>query len=242
MADFLGLIMKTYNDLYENICSLENLELAFKKARKGKSKKQYVIEFEANLENELIQLNRELETLTYKPRPLKTFIIKNPLTRRISSSNFRDRVVHHALCNIIEPIFEKVFICDSCANRKKKGTSYAMKRFDKFIRKVTNNGRLLNNSKNRNIVIGYALKADIKHYFDTVDHEVMIKVIGKKISDVKVIWLIKRILGNHNFKVKGKGMPIGNLTSQFFCKRLFERIGLFYQTQSQGKILYSLCR
>jgi len=209
--------------------------MAFKKARKGKSKKQYVIKFEANLENELSKLKKELETLTYKPKPLKTFVIRDPKTRVISASHFRDRVVHHAVCNIIEPIFDKAFICDSCANRKKKGTSYAMKRFETFFRKITKNGKLLENAKNKNMVIGYALKADIKHYFDTVDHEVMIKLIRKKISDEKVIGLIERILSNHNSKVKGKGMPIGNLTSQFFANVYLNELDYFVKHNLKAK-------
>jgi len=227
--------MKTSNNLYEKIRSLDNLRLAFRKARKGKSKKNYVIEFEADLENELLKLKQELETLTYKPKPLKTFIIRDPKTRRISASHFRDRVVHHALCNIIEPIFDKTFICDSCANRKKKGTSYAMKRFDKFFRKVTSNGKLLKNSKNNNMVMGYVLKADIKHYFDTVDHEIMIKIIRKKISDEKVIWLIEKILDKYNSKLKGKGMPIGNLTSQFFANVYLNGLDYFVKHNLKAK-------
>jgi len=227
--------MKTFNNLYEKLCSTENLKLAFRKARKGKSKRNYVIEFEANLENELLKLKEELETFIYKPRPLKTFVIRDPKTRKISASHFRDRVVHHALCNIIEPIFDKTFICDSCANRKNKGTSYALKRFDSFLRKVSQNGKLLKNAKNNNMIIGYALKCDIKHYFDTVDHEVMIKTIRKKISDGRVLWLIKQILRNHNSKVKGKGMPIGNLTSQFFANVYLNGLDYFVKQNLKAK-------
>ena len=94
---------KAYRNLYNALCSYENLELAFLKARKGKTFKGYVIEFESELENNLNQLKRELETFAYSPAPLTTFIVRDPKTRRISSSHFRDRVVHHALCNIIEP-------------------------------------------------------------------------------------------------------------------------------------------
>lgn len=102
--------------LYEEICSYENLFLAYKKARKGKSKKQYVIKFESNLEDNLSRLQKELKDLTYIPKPLKTFIIRDPKLRKISKSEFVDRIVHHALCNIIEPIFDKTFILDSYAN------------------------------------------------------------------------------------------------------------------------------
>ena len=98
--------------------------------------KDYVIAFEANLESNLKELKHELETFTYSPSPLTTFVIRDPKTRKISASHFRDRVVHHALCNVIEPILSKDFIYDSFANQKGKGTHLAMKRFEKFLRKV----------------------------------------------------------------------------------------------------------
>ncbi len=131
-----GNSMKTYNNLYSKLCSYENLELAHKKARKGKTRRNYVIEFEANLDANLKQLKLELETFTYSPAPLTTFVIRDPKTRTISASHFRDRVIHHALCNIISPILEKEFIHDSFANQKGKGTHKAIKRFEEFMRKV----------------------------------------------------------------------------------------------------------
>lgn len=132
--------MKTYRNLYSQLCSYENLELAFKKARKRKTTKGCVIEFEADLESNLMQLKQELETSSYRPAPLTLFTIRDPKTRRISASHFRDRVVHHALCNVIEPIFDRNFIYDSFANRKGKGTHAAILRFEAFQRKVTQNG------------------------------------------------------------------------------------------------------
>ena len=209
--------MKTYSNLFEKLCSIENLRTAFNKAKKGKSKKWYVEEFEYNLDSELSKLKIELEDQRYKPKPLKRFIMRDPKTRVIHASAFRDRVIHHAICNIIEPIFEKVFIYDTFANRKNKGAHSGLKRFDKFKRKVSRNGELLRNAKDNNMIVGYALKADIRHYFDTVDLEILMKTIRKKIKDDKVLQVIKTILDNHDFKIKGKGMPLGNLTSQFFA-------------------------
>lgn len=128
--------METYLGLYDRLCSYENLVLAFRKARKRKTLKNYVIEFESGLENNLKQLKYELETFTYLPNPMRVFVVRDPKTRRISASHFRDRVVHHALCNIIAPIFEKDFIYDSFANQKGKGTHKAVERFEKFMKKV----------------------------------------------------------------------------------------------------------
>lgn len=135
--------MKTYRNLYPQLCSYENIELAFRKARKKKTTKQYVTDFESNLQENINQLKHELETFTYAPSPLTTFTVRDPKTRRISSSRFRDRVVHHAICNVIAPVFEKRFIHDSFANQRGKGTHSAIRRFGKFMRRVSQNGHKL---------------------------------------------------------------------------------------------------
>ena len=178
--------MKRHGNLYGYICSYENLECAYKKARKHKTTKDYVIEFEKDLTNNLPLLRSELLLHSYKPKPLVNFVIRDPKTRKISKSNFRDRIIHHALCNIIEPIFDKTFIYDSYANRKGKGTLKAIQRFDYFKRKASRN----------NTIPCYILKADIKKYFETIDDNILISIIKKKIKDKKVIWLIQKILGN----------------------------------------------
>ncbi len=209
--------MKRYGNLYEDFFSFDNLWLAFMKARKGKTKKQYVRDFETNIIGNLLNLQTDLINQTYKPKSLKTFILRDPKTRRISVSDFRDRIVHHALCNIIEQIFDKTFIHDSYANRKGKGTHKAIERFDYFKKKVSKN----------NTNSCYILKCDIKKYFDSMNHAVLINILKKKIKDEKVIRLIKIILENHksnndkenknNKNKENKGMPLGNLTSQFFA-------------------------
>ncbi|MBR9682312.1 MAG: hypothetical protein GOV02_01430 [Candidatus Aenigmarchaeota archaeon] len=218
--------MKTYSNLYKKLCSMENLRIAFRKAKKGKSSKWYVKKFENDLDNELLRLKHELETRTYFPRSLKRFVLRDPKTRVIHASNFRDRVIHHSICNIIEPIFDKVFIYDSYANRKKKGSLAAIQRFDVFQRKLSQNGRLVKNAMDNNMIIGYVLKADVKHYFDTVNHEVLMDIIRKKITDENVLKLIRTIL-NVNSNYSGKGMPIGNLTSQFFANLYLNELDYF---------------
>lgn len=227
--------MKTYNNFYGKLYSFENLELAFKKARKRKSKKPYVKEFEADLLNELNKLKQELEFQIYKPQSLNRFIVRDPKTRTIHASAFRDRVVYHALVNIIGPVFEKRFIYDSYASRINKGTHNAIWRFDKFKRKISNNGRLTDNALDNNSVQGYVLKADIKHYFDTVDHEVLLNIIERQIKDKKVIWLIQQILNNFDSTTKGKGMPLGNLTSQFFANIYLNELDQFVKHKLKAK-------
>ena len=170
--------MKSYNNLYAKLCSYENLKTAFNNAKKRKSAKAYVKEFEKGLDENLQILRMELLFHSYRPKPLKTFVIREPKTRKISKSAFSDRVVHHALFNIIEPIFEKSFIHDSYANRKGKGTLKALQRFDFFKRKVSKN-----NTRNC-----FVLKCDIKRYFETMSHEKLLGIIRRKIKDEKIIW------------------------------------------------------
>ncbi|MFH0701713.1 MAG: reverse transcriptase/maturase family protein [Candidatus Woesearchaeota archaeon] len=232
-ARFLGitlaglgfLFMKTYRNLWDKLCSEDNLYLAYKKARKHKTQKPYVLEFEKDLQNNLSLLRTELLLHAYQPKPLQTFIVRDPKTRKISKAHFRDRVIHHALCNLIEPIFETSFIYDSYANRKGKGTLKAIKRFESFSRIVSNN----------HIINTFVLKADIKHYFEEVNHSILIRILEKKIKDKKVMWLIRKILRNHSFD---KGMPLGNLTSQFLANVYLNELDQFIKRKL--KIRYYL--
>lgn len=208
--------MKRYGNLFEHLTSFENLYLASIKARKGNRCKGSVIRFEKDIEEELFQLQEELVTKTYKPGGYREFTIYERKPRKISAAPYRDRVVHHALCNVIEPIFEKIFIFDSYACRHEKGTHKAVGRFTEFSR------------KNK-----YVLKTDIKKYFPSIDHEILFAKIRKKIKCRDTLWLIKTIIdgSNEQEEVKDyyeddglftpfqrkKGIPIGNLTSQFFA-------------------------
>lgn len=194
--------MKTYNNLYPRVYSLDNLLLAWRRARKRKTKRRDIIEFEENLEKNLLDLYNELKLMTYSPRKLQTFTLRDPKTRKISKSDFRDRVIHHALINIIGITFEKRFIYDSCAGIKDKGTLFALKRFEEFKRRVCRNCNNIKNKFNdKNFVRGYCFKADIKHYFQEVNHNILIDIIRKRIKDENVMWLIKQIL-NANSSMK----------------------------------------
>jgi RNA-directed DNA polymerase len=208
--------MKRINNIWESIITYENLFYAHKKARLGKQKKDYCADFDFNLEYELIKLQKELETKIYQPGNYKTFEIFEPKKRLISAAPYRDRVIHHALCNIIEPIFEKTFIYDSYANRIGKGTHKALDRFVNYYR----------SSK-------YVLKCDIVKYFPSIDHLILKNLICKKIKCKDTLWLINLIIDNSNPQMpinkyfegddlftpyeRKCGLPIGNLTSQFFA-------------------------
>lgn len=210
------------NLIYSKICNYKNILLAWQNAKKGKTKRRYIKRFQKNLNNNLLNLQQELINQTYKPCELKTFILRDPKTRKISKSAFRDRVVHHALCNVIVPLFEKSFIYDSHANQIGKGTLKALERFDTFKRKVSKN-----NSKEC-----YVLKADIKHYFEEVDHQKLIEIIRKKIDDEKVIGLIKNLLSVNN---RTRGMPLGNLISQFFANLYLNELDVYVKHTLRAK-------
>jgi retron-type reverse transcriptase len=205
--------MITYNKLYERLCSYENLFEAYKKAKKGKSNKNYVISFEGKLEKNILNLQTELKREIYYPSNLKRFIVRDPKTRTIHSAIFRDRIVHHAIINILNPIYSKIFIYDSFASQKDKGSHLAIERFRYFMNKVSG-GKIIKNSTNTNHIKGYCLKADFRKYFDSVNHDVLLNILRNKITDKKVINLIEKVLKNFSREI---GMPLGNYTSQFFA-------------------------
>ncbi len=212
--------------MYEELCSIENLRLAFKKAKKGKTKKRYVKRFKKDLKENILRLREELLNKTYSPHPLKTFILRDPKTRKINKSVFRDRVIHHALINIIGHLFEDGFIYDSHANQIGKGTLKAVERFDKFKRKVSRNDT-------RKCFI---LKADIKHYFEEINHDILMGILKRKIKDENVLWLIKLILNNRMIGGKKiKGMPLGNLTSQYFANVYLNELDQFVKHKLKAK-------
>ncbi|MBI5065995.1 group II intron reverse transcriptase domain-containing protein [Candidatus Woesearchaeota archaeon] len=216
--------MKTSN-LWKRLYSFSNLELAYENARKNKSENPKVVKFSEKWQLTLVILLRELRLKIYKPLPLRTFVLRDPKTRLICVSDFRDRVVHHALVNILHPIFEPGFIYDSYASRIGKGTLPALKRFDIFKMKVSKN-----NTKNC-----FVLKTDIKQYFETVDHNILLNIISRKAKDEELIWLIKIILNNYDSGVRGKGMPLGNWTSQFFANIYLNELDQFVKHKLKAK-------
>ena len=165
--------MKRYGNLFESVCSFENLLLASKKAQKGKRFRYSTSVFNLNLENELLCLQKELQNKTYQIGSYKQFYIYDPKKRLVSAAPYRDRVVQHALCDVIEPIFDRTFVYDSYACRKGKGSHEAVERFTEFSRKND-----------------YVLKCDVKSYFASIDHEALWQFILGKIKDKQALWLI----------------------------------------------------
>lgn len=188
--------MKRYGYLFDEIISFENLLIASQKAQRGKRFKNSTADFNLKLESELFKLQKELQERTYQIGGYKQFYIYDPKKRLISALSYRGRVIQHALCNIIEPIFDHSFIYDTYACRKDKGSHKAVNRFTMYCR------------KNK-----YALKCDVKSYFASIDHDSLFRMIERKIKDPDTLWLIKLIIDS----TPSPGIPIGNLASQIFA-------------------------
>jgi len=232
--------MYTYNNLFTELISFPNLMRAAHNAQRGKKTKSNTARFNFFMEREIFQLQQELKDGTYQPGQYRSFYVYEPKARLISAAPYRDRVVHHALCRIIEPIFEQRFIYHSYACRVGKGTHRAMDKCQSFIQ------------ANR-----YVLKADVQKFFESIDHEVLLNILGRWVKDEKVIWLAGMIispqrrgerreenndlffplrdLGVSAVNKTTKGLPIGNLTSQFFANVYLNELDYFVKFNLREK-------
>ena len=192
--------MKTYKHLYEQICTKENICKAYHKARRGKRKKFYVRKFESDVDANIKRLHQELRDETWMPLPYKEFIAYEPKERLIRAPQFRDRVIHHALIQTLQPIYDKILIYDTYASRKDKGTHAAVDRLTQFLRQDHDNA--------------FVFHGDVRKFFDNIDHETLIKILREKIADERVITLIRKILTNQGISL---GVTLGNYTSQWFA-------------------------
>lgn len=203
--------------LLPHVVTWENLWTAYHKAARGKRGRAAAASFEFKLSDQLLALQDELISGRYRPGAYRHFIIHEPKRRLISAAPFRDRVVHHALCNIIEPLFEARFHENSFANRKGKGTHRAIDQLQRYARRYR-----------------YVLRLDIVQHFPSLDHAILKKALFQVLSNSQVRWLITIILqsgegvladeydmvyfsGDSLFsRLRPRGLPIGNLTSQFW--------------------------
>lgn len=204
--------------LQNELFTWKNLWLAYQKASRGKRGKGNVAAFEMLLADNLLELQKELEERTYHPGEYNNFYIHEPKKRLISAAPFRDRVVHHALCNLTTPYFEKCFIANSFANREGKGTHKALDLCQNYARRYQ-----------------YALQCDIRQFFPSTDHAILRETLLKMLPDESLVWLIERILASgrgvlaEEYEMvyfpkddlfstqRPRGLPIGNLTSQWWA-------------------------
>jgi len=190
--------LRRIGDLFDGVVSYSNLYRAYRKALLGARKNEEQARFYYNLESELVTLRRELVDETYIPGPYRYFMIHDPKEREIAIAPFRDRVVHHAIVNVLEPIYERRFIYDSYATRKGKGTLAAIRRAQSFLQESR-----------------YYIKLDISKYFASIDRNTLLEILKRKLKDARLLELITRIVWNP--PNEDRGLPIGNMTSQFFA-------------------------
>lgn len=206
--------MKRHKNLWARVVSLENLMAAAREAMRGKRRRPAGAGFFSEWEKECVQLREELEEGSYRPGAYRYFMIYEPKERRVAAAPFRDRVLHHAVVRVLEPIFEKRFLEDSFACRKGKGTHAGMRRALGLARRHP-----------------VALKCDIRKYFASVDHEILQERLGRVVGDERLLGLCAQVVASHRdgsrqvwngpelwgVREVGRGLPVGNLTSQFFA-------------------------
>jgi len=222
--------LKRAGNLWRQLTSFENLLQAAHRAAAGKRRRPDVAAFLMNLEGEVLAIQRELIEGTYRPGPYHNFVVTHPKRREISAARFRDRVVHHALTRVIEPIFERRFSRDSFACRKGFGTHRAL------------SGARMGAAKYR-----YALKGDVRKYFASIDHEILKQLLARVIKCKPTLELAGRIIdgscpqeeiisyfpGDDLFTPfeRRRGLPLGNQTSQFFANVVLDQLDQFVNRQ-----------
>ncbi len=194
--------MRRVKNLFDAVISLDNLYGAFLGASQGKRDRREVQEFEYHLETHLWVIRRQLAAGAYQWGAYRRFRIHDPKEREIRAAPFRDRIVHHAVFNVLDPLLRHGFIADTYACIPGRGTHAAVHRYRAFVRARR--------------WMGYRLQGDIKSYFASVDHGTLLALLGRRIGDQRLLALLHSLI-RHGGEPPGKGMPIGNLTSQLFA-------------------------
>jgi len=203
---------------YSDLVRVENIFQAWNEFKVGKRKKKDVQAFERNLEDNLFTLCEELSRKTYKHGSYEEFYVHDPKRRHIHKATVADRVLHHLLYKYLYPLFDINFIFDSYSCRLDKGTHKGIKRLEQFTRKISKNYTKTS----------FALKLDIKKFFASVDHEVLLKLLEEKVQDKDILWLLSEVLNSFNSEAgEGKGIPLGNLTSQVFANIYMNELDQF---------------
>lgn len=190
----------------DDIASLENLLLAWEEFLAGKRSKPDVQDFKLHLMEEIISLRNEIVNGAYRHGGYEAFNVSDPKPRNIHKAIVRDRLLHHAIYRVLYPFFDRTFIADSYSCRIGKGTHKALKRFDVFGNKVGHN----------NTRTVWALKCDVRKFFASIDHAVLLEILSKYIIDPEVMDLLREIIESFSSVRDGVGLPLGNLTSQLF--------------------------
>jgi retron-type reverse transcriptase len=209
---------KKYNNLWNTVASFENLVLSFSAASKGKKERVSVLKFKSQLEENIINIQNNLIWKTWRPGEYRSFFVYEPKHRLVQAPCFEDRVVHHALIDVIEPLFDKKFIKDSYACRRGKGIHNTSVRLQQFLRSAGSGGRKV-----------YVLKADISKYFPSINHGKLISIIKKTVKDPDVLWLCDKIIKHYGYEKRG--LPVGALTSQLFANVYLDQFDHFIKDE-----------
>jgi RNA-directed DNA polymerase len=209
---------------YEEIVSPENLLAAWEEFLVGKRGKEDVQAFSLNLMENILSLHRDLAYGSYKQQPYQAFTISDPKPRNIHKPSVRDRLLHHAIYRKLYPFFDQTFIHDSYSCRTGKGTHNGFERVAEMAGKV---------SKNYTEPC-WALKCDIRKFFDSVDLDILFGLLAERIEDRKILWLLSRIIRGFE-KSHRKGMPLGNLTSQLFANVYMNPLDQFVKHRLKAK-------
>lgn len=210
---------------YQYIISFENLLAAWGKFVKGKKARKDVQEFELDLMNNIILLQRSLADKTYRHSGYESFNISDPKPRNIHKAIVRDRLLHHALYRTLYPFFDRTFISDSYSCRLGKGTHKAMNQLRSFVCRVSQN----------HTSTAWALKCDIRKFFPSIDQNILIKIIEDYVPDKDIQWLIHQVISSFHSSKKGIGLPLGNLTSQLFVNVYMNVFDQFMKHQFKAK-------
>lgn len=222
--------MKIHHRLYYKISTFKSISSGFEEFLKGKKTKTDVVKFGEDIDNNLKNLQKELESETYQPAGYTQFYVRDPKLRLIHKATVVDRVVHHIVSKELEPIFEPTFIAHSYSCRKNKGTHKGV---------FALQGMALRESKNNRITC-WAVKCDIKKFFASINHKILLEIISKKIKDEDFLDLIIRIIDSFYSDrtidtADKKGIPIGNLTSQFFSNIYLNELDQFIKHKLKVK-------
>ncbi|MEK7536037.1 MAG: reverse transcriptase domain-containing protein [Patescibacteria group bacterium] len=210
---------------------MENIFLAWQKfIRGGKRKKSDVMIFERNLERNLFELQEKIKTGTYKHSLYDTRLIRDPKERVISAAPVCDRVVHQALDNVIKFTFETCYIYDSYACRIGKGIHKASYRLRRLLQKASR-------SNTRSV---YGLKCDVRKFFDTINHEILLRLLKRRIISPGVLQIIEHIIKSFE-KTPGRGIPLGNLSSQLFANVYLNELDRFIKHELREKYYLRYC-
>jgi len=210
---------------FEEIISLENLFSAWNKFLHGKKNKKDVQEFQLHVMDNIFSLYEDLKNKTYTHGPYHAFNINDPKPRSIHKATVRDRLLHHAVYRKLYPHFDNKFIHDSYSCRKWKGTHKAILRFEQFSRKV---------SKNYTKTL-WVLKCDIRKFFASIDQEILLKILKYSNLDKDTIWLLEKIISSFYSTTKGRGLPLGNLTSQLLVNIYMDCFDQFVKHRLKSK-------